>query len=165
MLYMYAQYLFHSMISNIRHSIHLGIGGCTKQQCIQVFKFTINSFHKLLWNLGSLSLMILAGSPWWLTTSSRKRLATVCASVSHNGTNTTIYWVDLYSSWWFHTCHLLEVQLQSWYVFIPIAFVVLIMASTIQLVSVYPLWIAGIVCTFYNIFRLLQSYMANKTVL
>ena len=34
--------------------------------------------------------MIVSGSPWWLTTSFRKWLATVCASVLHNGTSTTI---------------------------------------------------------------------------
>ena len=35
--------------------------------------------------------MIVSGSPWWLTTSFRKWLATVRASVLHNGTSTTIF--------------------------------------------------------------------------
>ena len=56
-----------------------------------VFSSFINSSQKCPLNLGSRSLMIALGSPWWLTTSARKWSVTCRASVSRNGDSTTIF--------------------------------------------------------------------------
>ena len=42
-------------------------------------------------------------------------------------------------------------------------FIVQVITGTIQPDSRYPLLITGIVCTFYNVFIVLQLFVANKT--
>ena len=138
------------------------MGGCTKRQW-SVYRLAINSFQKLPWNLGSRSLMIVSGSSWWLMTSVRKWLATVCASVLHVMVLALPFcWIDPCTSWWFCTHCLLEALLQSQCGFIPMASLVLPTASTVLPISWYPLWRAGIIRISYNTFVLHWSSVANK---